>query len=91
MKFRGVYLRCGDGNMTGYEIESYNRYEQEEYAKLEREWERVCKDYNRMNIFISIDFLRRIQYIDKFVYEKLMKREDVPKEVISWFWRIIKE
>lgn len=77
--------------MTGFEIESYTRYEQEEREKLEREWERVCKDYNRMNIFISVDFLRRIQFTDKFVYEKLMKREDIPKEVVDWLWKIIKE
>lgn len=77
--------------MTGYEMRSYNEYEEEQRQALEREYERVVKDYNRKGIFISVDFLRNIQFLDKFVYERLMKREDVPKEVIEWFWKLIKE
>lgn len=76
--------------MTGYEMESYAKYEEEQHQALEREYERVVKDYNRKGIFISVNFLRSMQFLDKFVYEKLMKREDIPKEVIMWFYKLIK-
>ena len=68
--------------MNRAEVESYNRYEEEEKRKRERLHEEIVRYYNRNNIFIS--FLEHLRHCDKFIYSIFLKKEDVPKEVVDW-------
>lgn len=70
--------------MNRAEVESYNRYEEEEKRKRERLHEEIVRYYNRNNIFISSSFLEHLRHCDKFIYSIFLKKEDVPKEVVDW-------